>query len=207
MGGRRGQDGGIGLKQDVAIGLVGTAILVVAMLGVFRYEATQGGGSWQVDFETATVAATRASGTTAEGAASALGIDVSERNVTRAEFALEWTDDAGAADEFELQVTSPSGESRAARGSSGRVAVAFENLAPLPPSVRLLGEDEGTIGERVERDYASDAAAGRWNVTVRLLSAGDQTAPVGGVVLQQDAGNAWTLAPTLTAYRATVTRA
>lgn len=195
------------MKKDVAIGLVGTAILVVAMLGVFRYEATQGGSSWQVDFETATAPATLASGTTAEGRESALGVDVDRANLTRAEFALEWTDDAGSPDEFELRVTSPEGETRAARGTNGRVSVLFDHLAPLPPDVRLLGDDERAIEERLARDYASRAGTGRWNVTIHLLTAGDQTAPVGGIVLQQDSGNAWTLTPTLTSYRATVSRA
>lgn len=190
----------------MAIGLVGTAILLVAMLGVIRYEAIQGGNAWQVAFESSTSPGPGATGSTAEGASSVVGLDLDRPNVTSAEFVLTWADDVGAPDEFELIVTSPSGESRSARGSDGRLRVAFDRLAILPPGVRLLGDEE-SVRERLARDYASHEAVGRWNVTVRLLSAGDQTAPVSGAVLQADPGNAWTLAPALTSYRATVTRA
>lgn len=169
-----------------------------------RYELTQGRGAWDVSFESSTTAGPSATGTTREGEASLVGLEVANANVTSAEFVLTWTDDVGAPDLFELLVTSPSGETRAGNGSAGRVRVAFERIAVHPPDIRLLGED---ALRRAAEDYADAKAVGRWNVTVRLVTAGDATAPAGGLVLQADAGNAWTLTSLLTTYRAEVTAA
>lgn len=196
------------MKKDVVIGLVGTAILILAMVGVFRYEAMQGGGSsFEVSWPTSTVAGETREGGTNEGESSSETVDVSTLNLTKVAFALTWTDNMANSgpDVFVLTVTSPTGESKSVEGGSGTLEVVFDNLSRPPPDVRMLGPSEGDVAGRAARDYSSTAGTGAWNVTVELRDAGD-LAPVGGVALQQDGANDWTLTPTFTVYSATVER-
>lgn len=176
------------------------------MLGVFRYEATQGGSTtWDVEWVVAESTGARVAGTTPEGRASNVSVDVEARNLTQVAFDLAWTDDVGSPDTLNLTVVSPEGVRRSAQGDAGELRVVFEGLAATPPPVRMMGQSQQVVERRADEDHASSAGLGRWQVTVTLVDAGDQVAPVGGVVLQADGGNGWTLTPRLTSYHARVT--
>lgn len=182
---------------------MGTLILVTAMVGVFRYEAAQAAATTvQVTWEVATVGGKATAGSTQEGETTSAAVAVDRANVTKAEFVLEWTDDLGSPDELNLTVTSPSGLTRSATGSNGRVTVAFDGLAVVPPEMRLSGRSEQDVRDGQLPRYASQAAVGDWVIEVTVVSAGDQTAPVGGVVIQADPGNEWTVTPRLAVYEA-----
>lgn len=190
------------MKRDMVVGIVGTVILVAAMVGVFRYEAARGGGqSWTVTWSTGTEAGPEESGETQAGVTTPVELEIAAPNVTSIEFLLEWTDDVGAPDEFEVIVTSPTGENRTAKGSGGTLSVVFEDITPMPGEIRLLAASEAEAASRVARDATTHAADGVWNVGVRLASAPGVVAPAGGVEVQPDGQNAWTLQAKLTTYR------
>lgn len=196
------------MNKDLIVGIVGAAILVSAMVGVFRYEAARTSSAvFDVAFDSVTDAGTRTSGSTDEGDETAATVPVERRNVTRIEWVLEWTDDVGGPDVFNVTVTSPDGRTHSAQADGGTVSVAFDDLAVLPPEMRLTGQGEADVRARAEQSYGSQAAIGDWSVVVKLVDAGDQVTPVGNVVVQEDAGNEWTLTPRLTYYEATFTGA
>lgn len=201
------------MKKDLVIGIVGTLILLTAMVGVFRYEAAQRGASFDVTWEPRAIEAAAIDGGTNEGESTVQSVNVTQANLTAIEFILEWTDNQAntGPDEFTLTVMSPTGETRSASGDAGRVSVVFEGIAPTPPEMRLLASDESAARAQALRQYSSTAGMGAWNVTVTLVQAGDATTPAGPAPVPvpqlQDGANDWTLRPILTAFEAAFTPA
>jgi hypothetical protein len=199
------------MKKDLVIGIVGTLILLTAMVGVFRYEAAQRGSSFDVTWETREVSLAAEDGATNEQESTALSVNVTQLNVTRIEFRLEWTDSTANSgpDEFELTVTAPGGAPKTARSSEGVVSVVFENVSGVPTDVRLLGSDEVAVRQQA-LSYASTAGTGAWNVTVTLVDAGDISGVPGQAPIPaqlQDVSNEWTLTPVATVFEARFTAA
>lgn len=194
------------MKKDLVIGLVGTAILVTAMVGVFRFEAAQAGTSFEVVFPTTTSDLAAVEGATDEGASSSEVVDVTRPNATTIEFVLTWTDDTAnsAPDEFNLTVVGPTGATRSIQGATSPLTVRFEQLNSPPPEARVLGASEEDARARASIEFMTSAGMGAWNVTVLLVAAGDVGQPDNPVPLAQDTGNTWTLTPRVTAYEARV---
>lgn len=190
------------MKRDLVIGIVGATILVAAMVGVFRYEASQvSGTAWDVAWRDANVAGTVVNGITQEGETTPVSMEVTHTNVTMATFTLTWVDDIGDPDEFELTVTSPTGEKKTAPSStSGRIELAFTDLVTEPSPMRIFANDRLEAEQRVAREHTSTAAMGEWIVEVRLVNAGGVTA--GGITVIPDENNEWTLKPTFRTYAA-----
>lgn len=181
------------MKRDLVIGIVGAAILLAAMVGVFRYEAARAGDAFDVAWTTETSAGPSTSGQTAEGAESQVTLSVNQTNLTSLTFFLNWTDDIGDPDEFELTVIDPDGVSQTVTGSTGSLAVTFSNLSATPPPTRTLGQDEADARARLAQANTGTAGIGTWSFVVRLVDAGDQSVPAAGVPITEDTGNAWTL--------------
>lgn len=195
------------MKKDIVIGLIGTLILVTAMIGVFRFEASQVGSSFDVTWSTSAERIHEADGGTNEGDASVEAVQVETRNLTRLVFTLQWTDNLGDPDTFNLTVTGPDGATRSAEGDSGTLSVSFDNLGVAPETIRVTGRDQGAVEQRVGQDFSSFGGTGGYNVTVTLVDAGDQGVPVAGVPVQQDGANDWALVVEGTVFSAQVTPA
>lgn len=198
------------MKKDLVIGLVGTAILVTAMIGVFRFEAAQSGSSFDVAWPTATAAGPSEEGRTEEGQETPVELNVTASNVTRIEFVLEWTDDVeqSGPDTFELRVTAPNGTEYAAEPSAeGRLVVVADNLALVPQPIRVTGSSAEDAEETLAPRYTSTAATGMWSVRVVMVEAGETSTAAGSLPVPQDNGNDWTLTTQVTTYEAEATAA
>ena len=196
---------GRAVKKDMVVGIVGTVILVAAMVGVFNYEAGRGGGqSWRVSWSEAEEAGPQAEGTAQAGGTAIEDLNVTAANVTRATFTLTWTDDVGAPDTFNLTISAPDGTMRWAEGSNGEVEVVFEGLAPMPGEMTFLAATQEEAEARAARDATTFNAVGVWGASVLLASAPGTVSPGGGIELPPDGANAWTLTVTLTTYRPSV---
>lgn len=199
---------GANLKKDLVIGIVGTAILVVAMVGVFRFEAAQAGSNFTVTFGENETALPPVAERTEAGAATDTDVAIGNANLTKVVFTLQWADDTAAPngpDSFTLSVTSPGGETKEASGSSGTLEVAFEGLNPPPAEAVLSARDESDASARAAELYTTTGGNGTWVVKVTLTDVGNPG--TGALTVPQDTGNEWTLTPTVTTYRATVARA
>ena len=200
------------MKKDLVIGIVGTLILLTAMVGVFRYEAAQRGASFDVTWQTLDVDGPGLDGGTNEGESTTGSLNLTRANLTKVSFVLEWTDDQAntAPDEFNLTVTAPDGRTYSTSGATSPLTLTVEGLSPVPQDARLLGSDEAAARDQANRQFTSSAGMGAWNVTVTLVQAGDTTAP-GGVAPPvpqlQDNANSWALRTELTAYEAALTPA
>lgn len=193
------------MKKDLVIGIIGTVILLAAMVGVFRYEAAQRGDAYEVSWTTRDVSLAPLDGGTNEGETTAASVNVTELNVTAVEFVLEWQDDATTQpDSFNVTVTSPEGVTRSATASNGVLSVKFENLTRPPPTVSLTGASAEAVQAQAARDYAARVGLGEWRVNVTLESAGDSPAGAVPVSQLQDSANAWTLTSKLTVFEARV---
>lgn len=186
------------------IGLVGTAILVTAMVGVFRFEAAQGGSSYGVTFASSTTDLAPIDGGADEGESADVTVDITTSNATAIEFVLAWTDETANSgpDEFNLTISSPSGATRSVQGSTSPLSLRFDGLNQPPPEARVLGSSEEDAREKAARDFASSEGVGVWNVTLTLVAAGDVAQADNPIPLAQDTGNSWTLTPKVTAYAA-----
>lgn len=198
------------MKKDLVIGIVGTLILLTAMVGVFRYESGQRGTGYDVAWPTRQVEAASVDGGTNEGETTEEALNLTALNATRVEFLLEWTDNVANSDpdEFTLTVTPPGGgQPKTVTGTAGPLSVVFENLTVVPEQIRLYGPNEDAVHAQAQRQYASTAAQGAWTVTVQLVQAGDLAgAPVAAGPLG-DGGNDWTLRAVATVYEAQLTAA
>lgn len=195
------------MKKDLIIGLIGTAILVTAMIGVFRFEAAQASSAYDITFTSSSEAGPGEAGRLEEGETAEVTLNLTTRNLTRIEFKLTWTDDVmqSAPDSFELHLTSPDGRNfTAPADEDGDLVIIVEDLAVTPPAVQESGTSREAVEERVIDKYATTGGVGLWTVAIVLVEAGDTAAPAGNLAIQQDNGNEWTLETTLTAYRAEI---
>lgn len=190
----------------MVIGLVGTIVLVAAMVGVFRLQEAEGVTSFAVAFPTSTNDLAAVEGATNEGEATEESVEVATANATVLELVLEWTDDVAnsAPDEFNLTVVAPTGETRSVQGATSPLTLRFEDLNQPPPEARVLGGSAEEAQERASHEFVARAGVGAWNVTIRLVGAGDLAQAENPLPLAQDTGNTWTLTPRVTAYEARV---
>lgn len=197
------------MNKDFVIGLVGTAILVTAMIGVFRFEAAQSANTFDVAWPTGTVEGPTEEARTLAGETTPVTLNLTTQNVTRIDFVLTWTDDVeqSAPDTFNLRATAPDGTVHEAEASSsGTLTLTVSDIALVPQDIRVNAASEDAA-ERDAARYASQAAMGEWLVEVVMVSAGQTDTPAGDLPVPQDNGNDWTLSTQLTVYEAEATRA
>ncbi len=196
------------MKKDLVIGIVGAAILVAAMVGVFRYEAGRAGDAFQVTWDEITSPGPSTPGQTAESAKTEGTVNITQANLTALLFVLTWTDDnpQSAPDEFELIVITPEGESQTATGDEGTLSVAFEGLSARPTITTVTARSASDGEAALAQTYTSTSGTGTWSFVVRLINAGDQNAPIVGAPITPDTGNPWTLNVEQTSYKPNLAR-
>lgn len=172
------------MNKDTLIGIVGAAVLVAAMVGVFQYEqAIAAGAPGPADWALATAAGPGVAGATDLGAVSEEIVNVTRLNLTEVAFTLTWTAQNGA-DTLTLTVVPPEGvasEPLTVSGDSGTL----ELKVPVP--------NEKPTGA------ARTLGAGEWQVSVQFTSASG-LAPQSPVPVAADASVSWSLATSLTGY-------
>jgi hypothetical protein len=145
----------------MVVGIVGAAILVAGMVGVFAYErnvappptgtSTDGGAGGGAIPQPAS-----ASGTTSVGQATTTAVHVNATRASFANFTVSWTPGQTSSDTLQVNVTGPSGEKATQSGNGGRIVLSI----PVP---------------------AGASPTGDWNVTIAFVSAalaGPVTPPV-----------------------------
>lgn len=206
------------LNRDTLVGIVGAAILVAAMAGIFWYEGTRGAGttgSFRFDVEWATAAENgpQTSGNLAEGESTDETVAIEREGLASVDFVLVWTDSVGTGDTFKVTVTSPTGETKTAEatndgGAEGEAKVTFTGLNPAPSATSVAGDDEEDAKRRLTEGTGMTGGVGDWMVTIELVQAGDQSAPVPQLPpVTEDPGNDWKLKTVLTVHDPALTRA
>ncbi len=198
------------MKKDLIIGIVGATILVAAMVGVFRYEASRTAGeAFDVSWDDKVLVGPTASGTTNENAQAEQTLEIASLNLTKLTFSLVWTDEpagpgaTNAPDTFEFTVITPEGDSQTGTSDSGRIDIVFDDLNARPLPKRILATDETAAHAQLVGDTGS-LGTGTWSFVVKLTNAGDQVAPAGGVVVTADTSNAWTIETKEDVYQASL---
>ncbi|HVL49639.1 MAG TPA: hypothetical protein VM889_13875 [Candidatus Thermoplasmatota archaeon] len=192
------------MNKDTIVGVVGAVILVIAMIGVFKYEgdqagsATGGRNAFDVAWSTTDKAGPSADGSVNLKGSADGALKVAEANVTKATFALTWTATNGK-DKLKLTVTSPSGEAKTAESDTGTVNVAFD-VAPLPPATTARGDDANAAKKGLAPQAGANAAVGEWKLKVEFLDAtGIQLHPAQPPI-QQDQKVSWKVSSLLTVW-------
>lgn len=178
------------INKDTVIGIVGAAVLVAAMFGVFQYEKAlaaerTGAGAWTPT----ALPGPGLTGTTALGAISEETVDVTQLNLTEVVFTLTWTAQSGS-DTMTMTIVPPEGvpggENFTVSGDSGTLSV----TVPVP-NVEPSADNPGRLG------------AGEWQVSVQFTAASGMAPSQVPVPVNPDTTVSWTLATSLTAYEQT----
>lgn len=190
---------GAGWNRDALVGILGAAILVAAMAGVFLYERGQF-QEYAVQWEMQEAGASDPmSGNLDQGDSGPHSVTLSAedlpegRALAQVRATVEWTDDVGDPDTFSVAVQGP--------GDLGTDPVDGDS-SPVTAEAGVHAEPEMTTASgRTAEDAADQAAAtlgaerglGEWTVEVTLEDApGDPGGP-GGVNSQPDGSNSYTL--------------
>lgn len=117
-------------------------------------------------------------GHTSEGETTTALSGVTEMNVTRIRFRLQWNDDIGTNDRFSLRVEGPKGQSDSGEDASGNIVIELE-----------ISDMDSATG-------ASDNGTGEWQVTISAVDCPGRLPRLP----DRDSGNDWTLSTELYYY-------
>lgn len=190
------------MERETKVGLRWVAAVSVAIVLAFVIEAAASQLSpfavrWPIEEQGSFLA----QGSVAVGESFVYPLDVSVLNVTAIRAALEWTDDVGAADRFEVSFRGPRGqEGEPTAGDTGSLVAAMP-VAQTPRAEDLRASDERALRRGAAMSYASSDALGLWVVDVRLVEAPGLGVPGAPAELQPDGQNAFSLRVTLDVYR------
>lgn len=198
------------MNKDTVVGIVGAALLVVAMIGVFKYEGSQaqstlGSQAFDVTWATATANGPALDGTTPLEGATSGNLTVAQANLTQVKFTLTWTAQNGR-DTLALTVTPPAGSGLQANSTSsdaGTLTLVFDVPNTVPEPHPVFGNSQADAERRLADQQTKRLGTGEWGVTVEFTDATGITGvlPVPGAPpVAQDEQVAWSLKTQLTHY-------
>lgn len=198
------------LNKDTVIGIVGSIVLVAAMIGVFTYERSQANaGAFAVTWESVQSDGPTAEGSTPLQQSTETTVDITQTNLTSVDFTVAWTPTQGT-DTLRVTVTPPEGSGLNAtdpvEGDSGSITVTVPIPNEVPTVERASGADESDATARLAGTHASTLGTGTWTITVEFVSA-TGVVPVPGAPVGSDTEVAWTAASSLTHYAPALSRA
>jgi hypothetical protein len=177
--------------------VIGSIIIIVAMAGIFAYEAEAYKGEIvdldDINFGSFGTAVYQiewiegGSSTLSESGSNdaTVNFDISQMNLTSVEVKLTWTDDdfgpnplGYRADTLSISVSAPGLESKPGQGTSGEVIVTYP-VNNAPATVQDLSS--GDVDDNLETSQ-SDVGMGEWSVSVDVQPNG-----------LADSGNSWSL--------------
>lgn len=199
------------LNKDTVIGIVGSIVLVAAMIGVFTYERSQANaGAFAVTWESVQSDGPSAEGSTPLQQSTETTVDIAQTNLTSVDFTVSWTPTQGT-DTLRVTVTPPEGSGLNAtepvEGDSGTITVSVPVPNALPTVDRAAGADESDATARLAQSYASPVGTGTWTITVEFVSASGVIPVPGAPPVGSDTEVAWTAASSLTHYAPALSRA
>jgi hypothetical protein len=174
------------MNRDIVVGIIGTCVLVAAMVGVFLYErnnaGTTGTGPDTGGPGGALASPAPVTGSTAVGQSKDATILVNATSASTVTFTLTWTPSQTSKDTLSLAIKPPAGATIQVNGTQQSDAGKIEVSVPVPSGV---------------------SPAGTWTATVKFVSA---SPTVGGVTpptnplppgTGTDASVSWSLATAL----------
>lgn len=175
------------MNRDTVTGIVGAAILVVAMVGVFQYERTIGAaraGLDDGDFSLTTLPGPSLSEATPLGQSTDSVVSVAQQNLTNVTFKLTWSGQSTNTLSMAVQVPADMGGATYVSESESDgeivITVPVPNAQPAAGAPTMLG-------------------VGDWQVSVAFESA-TSTTPTPLPPVGQDESVTWSLAVTYEAW-------
>lgn len=185
------------MHRDLVVGILGAAVLLVGLLVVFIYESSSTPApdlAFPVTFATRDGGAVTQRGDLAQGEETSHAFELPVENATSARIVLDWTDDVGDPDLFNLTVSGPGGLTLSREGSTGSIEIDLP-LTPAPAARTILGEDRASVSAAAEAQFSATAGEGAWSIVVRLVDApGQRPVPQAPQVeIQPDGANDYEL--------------
>lgn len=182
------------------------AVIAVALAGAIGFEiAGDTFETYPLTWEQTRLEHLVQDGSLAEGERLTQPIDLRYDNLTEIRAVVEWTDDAGEPDRFEVGLSAPNGSQVAmAEGTESPLTVPV-TVHPMPQ----WGTIEATAHEAARQQVIEDHATrtnGTWTVVVELVEAPGSRAAPGTPETQEDGANGFTLTVEIVTYRAVVER-
>lgn len=196
----------------MVVGIVGGAVLLAGMIGVFIYEAQNAPATsltfpvrWTVD----DASQVQRNGQLDEGQERDLRFNLSRSNATSAQIRLTWEDDVGQPDRFNLTITNPATQQTETFSSTnGTISVTYP-LNPVPEVANVTAEDASQARQRLAEEHTGRLGQAIWPATVTLVDApGQRPVPqAGSIETQPDGQNSFQISFSYEAYRGTVQEA
>lgn len=195
---------GLDWNRDTAVGLAGAAVLIAAMAGVFFYERAQF-GTYAVAWEQTEAGSVLEGGTLEEQASQSYTFTADADRLSRIVLTLSWTDDVGDEDTFEVAYEGPNGtyaDTMEATSSPLVIEVPIHE-APGTSTVTARGAEDARAQLNTSASWTN--GTGDWTVTVTLVDAPGEQAPIGGQETDPDGSQDYELAFTYERWEPSLT--
>ncbi len=196
----------------MVVGIVGGAVLLAGMIGVFVYEAQNAPAPsltfpvrWSVDDGSQV----QRNGELEEGQEQDFGFNLSRPNATSVQIRLTWQDDVGQPDRFNLTITNPATQQTETFSSTNETISVTYPLNPVPEVANVTATDASQARQMLTEEHTSRLGQAIWPATVTLVSApGQRPIPqAGSIETQPDGQNSFQISFSYDAYRGTVQEA
>lgn len=193
----------------MVVGIVGGAVLLVGMIGVFLYEAQNAPTPnltfpvrWSVDDGSQV----QRNGELEEDEEQDFSFDLPRPNATRVQIQLTWEDDVGQPDRFNLTITNPATQQTETFSSdNGTISVTYP-LNPVPEVANVTAAEASQARQMIADEHTGQLGQATWPATVTLVSApGQRPVPqAGSIETQPDGENSFRISFSFEIYRGTV---
>ncbi|MBI4393363.1 MAG: hypothetical protein HY556_06160 [Euryarchaeota archaeon] len=194
------------MGTDSLIAVVGAILLVAGMGYTYVTESPPQTGSFPVTWATRAIDGPVQEGRTDARATSQVSVPVTVKNLSRAVFILEWSDEPLNAadpdnpnDQFRLKVTSPDGAMTNEQvNSQGTIQIIFPEVNVIPASTSESAGSRSEAESNLATKYTGTRGLGTWRLEIEDREPGDAAAQ--GVTVVQDTGNGWRLRSQFVVY-------
>jgi len=192
------------MDRRVIVGAVAVLVLAGTLVTVLVFQSDNAEVSsleYPVSWPVQPGAERTKSGELQENESAQHKFELSTRNVTRIAVTLEWTDDGGDPDKFELSVQPPDGEPRTNASKNETIQMTFER-AEVPTVENFMAPNRSAAHDSMT-DRATSQGQGNWSVEVTLTSAPGQR-PIDDapdLETEPDGSNSYELTLSHEAYR------
>lgn len=170
-------DGNGGRSRDTIVGVVGAAVLVAAMAGVFAYERSQF-QEYDVSWSTAQAGQTNHSDISlSEGQSETFNVSLAAddlpdgRALAAVEATATWEDDVGQADTVRVAVDGPGNRSAGPQEDDGGSVTVRVDVADEPDATTASGRSPDDAEDQATSGLDAEQGLGEWVVTVELADA------------------------------------
>lgn len=167
---------GEGQSRDTLVGILGAAVLVAAMVGVFAFERSQF-REYDVTWSMEEAGSRTMNGTLDEGDTDPHPITLTDddlpegRAMAQVRATVEWTDDVGDPDTFSVAIAGPGDRSAGPAEDDGGSVTVEAAVVPEPDATTASGRTPEDAEDQAAAQLDAGQGLGEWTIEVTLEEA------------------------------------